>query len=127
MFYDVSLVSDEVPFYGRADIVIESEREVYVVEIKLQWNEHHSGVEAQLAALSILANLVFNKPAEHAFVLYGDSAEVRHLRINSQIKKRTIDIAHKIIESLREGKKPPSSAQANQCTLCEYLNYCNDR
>ena len=125
--YNYNLASDKLPFHGIADIVIESEAEVHVVEIKLSNHEYHSGIEAQLTALSLLAGEVFDKPSDHAFVLYGDDAKVRHLEISRKTRECVLEVADRIIKSLSEGSKPPSSAQEKQCTLCEYINYCNDR
>ena len=127
LFYEFDLDSDRLPFHGIADMLIESQDKVHVVEIKLSDHEYHSGAEAQLTALSLLAGEVFSKPADHAFLLYGDQARVKYLHINERMKERVMEVAFKIIKNLSEGSKPPSSAQENQCTLCDYINYCNDR
>ncbi len=127
LLYNYNLVSEKLPFHGIADIIIQTKSEVHVVEVKLQLHEYHLGIQGQLAALSLLASEVFNKPATHAFLIYGKAAKIKHLTIDSRLKEKTINIASKILTSLKTGNKPKSSAQVNQCTLCEYINYCNDR
>ncbi len=127
LLYNVTLSSKNLPFHGIADIIIELAKEIYVVEIKLNLHKHFAGAEAQLTALSLLASEVFHKPTQHAFLLYGSSAQVKQIEITEDLKQNIMDIAHQITTSLEAGNKPHSSAQASRCTLCEYVNYCNDR
>ena len=115
------------PFHGVADLVIETTQAVHVTEIKLNLEKVSKGVIAQLAALSILAEAEFGKPATDAFIVYGRKPQVRCVQIGSEMREKTRELAYRIQKILISGVKPDSPASEHQCAQCEYFNYCNDR
>ena len=123
----LSLSHATYPFHGIADILIETQDAVYVVEIKLNLPVIRTGVMAQLTALSMLAGAQFGKKSTDAFILYGRKVSVKHLHITEDMQRQVCQTARNIANMLASGIKPDSTAQQHQCAQCEYLNYCNDR
>ena len=123
----VQMANPKEPFHGIADMVIRTAKAVHVVEIKLNLDKVGKGIVAQLAALSILAEAEFGKPATDAFVVFGRRSQVRHIQIDADLRSYTRRLARRIQDTLISGIKPSSPASERQCAQCEYLNYCNDR
>ncbi|MDI9347683.1 MAG: CRISPR-associated protein Cas4 [Methylacidiphilales bacterium] len=125
LHFKVPLQDDELQLHGIMDGVIETNDEIFPVDFKLY--NIKKGDIAQLTAYSMLASKHFNKKCNSFFIITGNSHKPYHHVIQEKEKLLVKQITLKIIANLRNGLKPNSSATQNQCSQCEYLNYCNDR
>ena len=125
--FDISLTSYQLPFYGVADLVIETPNAVYPVDYKTG-NRIYRGQIMQMTAYCLLAEKVFSKPATHGIFLFGEKGKtIELIEITERLREDVISICKNIIDMLNMGMKPHSDASLPQCMQCEYLNYCNDR
>ena len=68
----------------------------------------------------------FDKATTTGFLL-GKEKVLHVISIDQDIIGEVKTIAKQIQDMLSRGYKPESSASFAQCSLCEYLNLCNDR
>ena len=68
----------------------------------------------------------FEKESPFAF-LVNSTQKVQSIKIEKFYKLEVTTILENIKKMLCKGLKPYSSASNSQCSICEYLNYCNDR
>ena len=123
--FNVEVYSDKYNIHGIIDSVLEQEKEIFVIEYKLNPSVKILGHIMQLQAYSLCASEVFKKPCKISFL----SGEKKNYEI-----KNTTDRKEKLLEILNQMRKiganfqkPDTSASKYQCVQCEYLNYCNDR
>ena len=123
---DCAMRSMKHHLYGVADMVIESENEVYPVEFKLASTVHKRGALLQLATYGIIAQEQFGKKCRFGFLLEGEKV-LHRIALTEEMTEDVFKQATNIRRMLDRGIKPDSSASASQCIICEYANHCNDR
>ena len=67
------------------------------------------------------------KQFDVAFILFEKKGKTHKITVDSKLKQKVINQVKIIINMLKDGNKPDSSASQQQCTQCEFINYCNDR
>lgn len=125
-YHNLMIQSDELGLHGIADMAIETDHAVYVVEFKLSANNKKRGDQLQLAAYAMLLEKHFSKPGPVGF-LVGKGKVLHTIHIDSEKREAVMDVANQIRKILQRGLKPETSATVAQCCICEYVNFCNDR
>jgi len=125
--FQVRMTDLENGFHGVADAILETDSEVYPVEIKHTNFQPSTGHKLQLCAYAMLAETHFLKPSPRGFFMLGDAGQVKVLEFDTKLRIQTTNVLYKIVELLKDGTKPHSSASEAQCGQCEFLNFCNDR
>ncbi len=119
--------SKHLKLHGYLDEIVFNDRQLVVIEYKLDKRAPTIGQKLQLCAYSLCAEEVLGLKSEYGVMLKGSAYKQRKISIN----KGLIDILKSNILELRKILKTPrlpiSSASASKCAQCEYLRYCNDR
>lgn len=125
-YYNLSIRDEGLSMHGIADMVIETEQQVFAIEFKLTASAKKRGDVLQLVAYAMLLEKHFDKKSSIGF-LVGQGRVLHRIAIDKSKRMAINQILINIQAMLKFGLKPDSSATANQCCNCEYLNYCNDR
>lgn len=124
---NVYLESERYPFYGICDALIQTQSNVYPVEIKLHGSKIAKAHKMQLIAYGMLAADLYSKEFNLGFVLYENNAKTVPVSVTSKDKQEVLALADRIVGLIQSGVMPHSSASPAKCTQCEFENYCNDR
>jgi len=123
---NMSMHSDSLGIHGIADMVIETTDAVLPVEFKLDKSVQKRGGILQLVAYGLLAEEHYHKSCNQGFLTEGKSI-VNLIPFNDTLRRDLHAQINGIRQMIQAGVKPDSSASIAQCTICEYLNHCNDR
>lgn len=125
--FEVSLESERFGLHGIVDLVLLTDDEVVPVEFKLQNAPPTRAICLQLLAYGLVAEAEYMRPFRRGLVICGSRSRTYPIQ-------RTPDLENRLEQTLAHLRRdraspvlPPSSAQANKCTQCEYLPHCNDR
>ena len=118
--------STATSIHGIADMVVESELEVYPIEFKLTGSKQKKGDLLQLVAYGLLCEEYFNKKCYTGFITDHDKI-LHQITFDDKIKEDVLEKIEQIQKMMQKGLKPDSSASWAQCANCEYLKHCNDR
>lgn len=125
---NVELYSEKLNLHGICDAVIETAEASFVLEFKnSSYYKISLATSVQLAAYAMLYEENFNKHVEKGFVLYGTKAKILEIKIDQELKDRTLDIRDKILETIKRSYIPNSPADETKCSQCEFFNFCADR
>lgn len=113
--------------HGYIDEISFNQEQGIVVEYKSDTNAPNKGQKLQLAAYAIAASSYFNIRVEQGFLLKGSGYKQFKIEIGNDLKLEVIKTTEKVRACMSKASLPMSSAQAAQCSQCEYLRYCNDR
>ena len=113
--------------HGVVDCVLETENEVFAVEIKLAGRSPSRGTILQVAAYAMLLPEAMGKPCRKAFVVLQRRGKTWPVTIDTERINEVEQVRDQILANLHAARFPDSSATETQCCQCEYLNYCNDR
>jgi CRISPR-associated exonuclease Cas4 len=116
-----------VNFYGICDGLIVSQTDVYPIEMKLHGTKPTKSQKAQLIAYGILAQQKFSKQFNQGFFLFEQKGKTVPFKVTQDQKSELIELVEEIIKMIKSGKLPYSNASDEQCSQCEFENYCNDR
>lgn len=113
--------------HGFVDLILETATEVLPVEFKLQDAPPTRAICLQLIAYGLLAEKTFQLPFNRGLVICGPHSRTYPVARTPELEQELAETW----ENLRRDRElpvlPPSAAQANKCTQCEYLPRCNDR
>ncbi len=126
LFLEHPVKSQEFSIHGVADMIIETEKEVFPVEFKLGSSEKRKGGVLQLVAYGIMAQENLGKECKFGFLAHGPK-NLQKIAMTEPLIKGVLEKTDEIRKMMNTGIKPDSPASESQCTNCEYLNYCNDR
>ena len=124
---NVSLSHCDFEFYGVCDVLIVGEDNVYPVEIKLHGDKPTKSQKMQLIAYGMLSEAIHGKKFDMGFVLFEKNGKTVPIKVTDSDKMEVKKIVTEIIQMIKLGRLPHSSADDTKCTQCEFLNYCNDR
>ena len=109
------------------DVLIVGEDNVYPVEIKLHGDKPTKSQKMQLIAYGMLSEAIHGKSFDTGFVLFEKNGKTVPIKVTDADKTEVKKIVTEIIQMIKLGRLPHSSADDTKCTQCEFLNYCNDR
>ena len=124
--FNVHLKSESLHIHGQVDGLLESEEEIYPIEIKLSGKPTFSH-QMQLCAYGLALSEQSGKKFEKGFLVYGEKGKTYAILCDDEKREKVKELIKKIITILESQKMPNSSASEYQCSQCEFLNYCNDR
>lgn len=125
--FEIPLESERLGLHGIVDLVLLTDEEVVPVEFKLQDAPPTRAICLQLLAYGLLGEEEYVRPFRRGLVICGSRSRTYPIQRTRKLEDRL----EKTLICLRQDRSspvlPPSSAQANKCTQCEYLAHCNDR
>lgn len=125
---NVKLKSHKWPMHGICDAVLFSNDGCTPFEFKFYAQPRLStGTIVQLTAYSMILEELFSTPVTRAFAITGPRQKPIPIEITDKRKHLTLVYLDKIIENGEKGLLPHSCATVNQCSQCEFLNFCADR
>ena len=127
MHFKQELLSEKLGIHGIADCILTSSDKIYPVEFKLYGNKPSKSQIYQTIAYGLVAAESQQKQFDTAFILFEKKGKTHKITVTHQQKQKVIKTIKQIKHMLKSGNKPDSSASQQQCTQCEYINYCNDR
>ena len=127
LHFNYTLNSDKLPIHGIADMIVETESEVFPIEFKMASLYQKKGAILQLAAYGALCKAVFSKPCPFGFLTEGGKGKFYKVSFSAELLDDMFACVSEIQKMIEKGIKPDSAASSCQCTNCEYLNQCNDR
>lgn len=125
--FEVPLESATLALHGIVDLILLTEDEVVPVEFKLQDAPPTQAICLQLLAYGLLAEEGFERPFRRGLVICGSRSRTYPVKRTGKLEERLGETLVHLREDRSSPVLPPSSAQANKCTQCEYLPHCNDR
>lgn len=124
---DVYVRSQKLGCHGIADMLLETDSYLYVVEFKISQLKPVKGHILQVAAYAIAAEEQFQKPVAGVYILYGDKGKTFEVQLSAELRQQVAITVSRISSLLNGSSMPDSAASAEQCGQCEYLNFCADR
>ena len=124
---DVYVRSQRLGCHGIADMMLETESSIYVVEFKISQFKPVKGHILQVAAYAIAAEEQFQKPVAGVYILYGDKGKTFEVQLSTELRQQVVTTVAKTSSLLNGASMPDSAASSEQCGQCEYLNFCADR
>ncbi|MEW6536707.1 MAG: CRISPR-associated protein Cas4 [Candidatus Auribacterota bacterium] len=125
--YNFHMYSEYYGIYGYADLILESESEVFPIEFKTTFNPLNRGYLLQLVAYGLLSSIIFQKEFRTGFLVYGQKGRIKQIDKTDLLMEQLEKTIFQIHQVLQASVLPCSSASYLQCGQCEFLNYCNDR
>lgn len=123
--FSVKFYSEFEQLSGICDMLIETEKEVIPVEIKLNEPYNSEGYELQLLAYSKGLSDKFKKASNFGYIYYLSKNRLEMIEYDNDLKYRFEQI-RKEIEFMVETEKMPEAAENEKCLECEYINFCGD-
>ena len=124
---DVYIRSQKLGCHGIADMMLETESSIYLIEFKISELKPVKGHILQVAAYAIAAEEQFQKPVAGVYILYGDRGKTFEVQLSTQLRRQVEKTVSSISSLLNGASMPDSPASVEQCGQCEYLNFCADR
>lgn len=127
MFFNVEVQLQKLSIHGIADCYIETADKIYPVEFKLYGTKPTKSQIYQTIAYGLAIQDMQQKEFDTAFILFEKKGKTHKITVEKKLKQKVIHQVDEILNMLKAGNKPDSSASQQQCTQCEFINYCNDR
>lgn len=124
--FGVWLSDERLGLSGKADLVLEAEDRVAVVDFKLTGGEVGENHRMQLAGYSLLAEAVYGRPASVAFLYRIPDNRVIAVEITEALRAAVVWAAGDIRDTGEQQWCPPATTVRGRCVECEYANYCGD-
>ena len=124
--FNVWLSDETLGLSGKADLLLQTSKNVAVVDFKLTSGALGDNHRAQLAGYSMLAEAVLGVRAERAFVYRVPDNRIFAVDITSELRQavvRAVDAIRKMCDVQWWPQPTPVRAR---CVECEFANYCAD-
>ena len=125
--FDCTMCSEKLGLHGVADLVIETDNEIFPVDFKTEHKKIYKGQVLQVIAYGQLASEHFGKPFCKAFILSEKQGKTIAYNFDASWQILLNETIEKIRNIFKKGIMPDSPASRKKCIQCEYLNFCNDR
>jgi CRISPR-associated exonuclease Cas4 len=124
--FNVWLNDSELGLSGKADLILETQAEVAVVDFKLTGGEVGDNHRIQLSAYALLAEIIYGKPSPVAFLYRIPDNSIFSLEITPKMRAIVVGAAHAIHAMTEYESFPGPTPVRGRCAECEYANYCGD-
>ena len=124
--FNVWMEDEGAGLSGKADLVLEGEEEVAVVDFKLTSGEVGENHRMQLAGYSLLAEAVWGLPARRAFVYRIPDNGVFAVEVGEELREAVKGAVAGIRRMAEAQWCPEPTAVRGRCVECEFANYCGD-
>ena len=125
--FNIDVSSESLSMHGVLDSLLLNKKNVFPIEFKLSEGKPNRGQILQVVAYGMVLEENLGLPCNVAFIVSGRKGKTHYIDVKTLYREQVIDIRNKIVAYMEKSYMPGSSATHNQCTQCEYLNYCNDR
>lgn len=124
--FNVWMSDPAIGLSGKVDLLLESEKQVAVVDFKLTPGEVGENHRMQLAAYSLLAEAASGLPATKAFLMRIPDSRVFTVEIMDDLRHAVREAVTKIREMAATQSCPEPTSVVARCRECEFANYCGD-
>lgn len=111
---------------GKADLLLEADDRVAVVDFKLTSGEVGENHRMQLAGYSMLAGAAYGRPAPVAFLYRIPDNRVFAVEVADGLQAAVLQAVSDIRNTAEAQWCPPPTPVRGRCVECEYANYCAD-
>jgi len=118
--------SDQLNRQGRPDLVLDAIDRIAVVDFKLTAGDAAPNLQMQLAAYSLIAEHVYQKPAPVGFIYRIPDSAVLPVPITPQLRQSVLDSAAAIRSMISSESLPDPTELRKRCEDCEFANFCAD-
>ena len=121
---DLFLSSEELGLVGSADMILQTEAGLKVVDIKASAGRKlYLGYLYQAAAYGMMAEERLRIPLRSIIIYYTKSDTLFEIRMSDAIRHHIIYVIAKIRRILKSGWMP-SATRKNECPTCSYYYIC---
>jgi CRISPR-associated exonuclease Cas4 len=120
------LSSPDLGIQGKPDLILESSDRIAVVDFKLTAGEATPNLQIQLAAYSLIAEQVYQKPASVGFIYRIPDSAVLPVPISLELRQSVLDTASAIRAMISSESLPDPTDFRKRCEDCEFANFCAD-
>jgi CRISPR-associated exonuclease Cas4 len=124
--FNVWLRDEELGLSGKADLILEAQDLVAVVDFKLTSGEIGDNHRMQLSAYALLAERVYQRPCPMAFLLRIPDSKIFAVEITGPMRAGVTAATGAIHAMADKQTFPPPTLVRGKCVECEYANYCAD-
>lgn len=125
---DKYIENDKLNICGKVDLALINKTEIIPIEFKdVEAKKPTYSYILQLCGYGILLQYKYQVNFKQAFIIYSNNMKLFHINITDKIRTDFFDTIKSIEEIVNNDILPNSSANEQQCSQCEYLNYCDDR
>lgn len=124
--FSVALKSASLSLAGQADLVLESENRIGVVEFKASAGQLAENHRMQLAVYALMAEEEFHKPCPLAFAIFVDREEMDELPVDEALRAAARAYLDGMAQLLARPSFPDPTPVRARCTNCEFKNFCGD-
>lgn len=125
---DKYIENEKLNICGKVDLALINKEEIIPIEFKdIEAKKPTYSHILQLCGYGILLHNKYQVDFKQAFVIYSNNMKLFHINITDKIRADFFDTIKSIEEIVNNDILPNSSANEQQCSQCEYLNYCDDR
>jgi len=124
--FSITLRDGELGLTGQADLLLEAEDKLAVVEFKASGAALAENHRLQLAAYALLAERKFGRPCPVAYALFADREEIEEVPLGAALREEVSKALERMRGVLERGEFPPPTSLRARCHECEYGNFCGD-
>lgn len=124
--FSLTLTDVELGLTGTADLLLEADDRLAIVEFKASGGALAENHRLQLAAYAMLAEHHFGKPCPTGFALFVDRGEMEEIALEKSLRDLTRERLSQMRELLRTADFPRPTAVRTRCTNCEFRHFCGD-
>jgi CRISPR-associated exonuclease Cas4 len=124
--FNVWMSDPAIGLSGKVDLLLESEKQVAVVDFKLTAGEVGENHRMQLAGYSLLAEAATGRPAATAFLMRIPDSRVFPVVITEDLRHSVLTALKHIREMAATQICPEPTSVVARCRECEFANYCGD-
>ncbi len=120
------LSSDQLNLQGKPDILLDAADRIAIVDFKLTAGDAAPNLQMQLAAYSLIAEHVYQKPAPVGFIYRIPDSAVLPVPITPELRQSVVDAAEAIRTMIASESLPAPTDLRKRCEDCEFANFCAD-
>lgn len=124
--FSLTLTDPKVGLTGVADLLLEADDRLAVVEFKASGATLAENHRLQLAAYAMLAEHCFIRPCPTVFALFVDRREMDEFELDEALRNRVRECLGEMRTLLRTTDFPVPTSVRARCTNCEFRNFCGD-
>ena len=120
------LRDQELGLAGKADLLLEGQDQVAVVDFKLTGSEPGENHRAQLVAYLVMAERALGVPAQRGFIYRIPDGRLYEYTLEERDRERLWESVREMRQACEEQIMPEATEVRKRCEECEYQNYCAD-
>lgn len=125
--HGLQVFSRSLGLYGVCDVVEFHASGPVPVEFKRGKPKSHRADEVQLCAQALCLEEIFQQEIPEGLLFYGKTRRRCPVKLDSGLRKLTVEIASACRELLISGETPPADYRHAKCAACSLLELCKPR